>query len=264
MTRAGVRTSLVDFGVIRRRGDAAEKEALARRIFALWRPIFEHLDVHDHTFHLAMHVEDESAVQIRGLFGIDESGQDRALMIVRVHEHVIAGRTWARLTINAGYHPSLVQSQFGQDFLAWEAWRYRLRHPLRPFFVVDCAVSAASYCAYAKTYAGFAPTRERPIPDAWWPFAEVGAAALRGVGVEGAQREVRRFPGVVRIPTPQRMTSKRSREAARFFNEITGGDRRNGVLVMAPLGFLHYGYTTARYGWVRCRRLVARARGASR
>lgn len=250
MTRTALRTEVVDLAAVRRESKAA-RESLARRIFALWQPIFSHLDDKDYTFHLAKHVEDETAVQIRGLFGIDAAGRDRALMIVRVHEHDLEGKTWARLTVNAGFSSGFVQSRFGQHFLVLEAWRYRLRHPLRPFFVVDCAVSAASYCVYEKSYSGFAPTRNRPIPDEWWGLGEAGAAALGGERVEGARREVRRFAATVRDPSPRRPVSDRSKEAAEFYNEATRGDPTSGILVMAPLSFPSYGSTTARYGWRR-------------
>jgi hypothetical protein len=253
MTSAGLRTEIVDFAAVRR-GGTAGRESLALRIFALWQPIFSHLDDKDFTFHLAKHVEDETAVQIRGLFGIDALGRDRALIIVRVHEHDLEGETWARLTVNAGFAPGLVQSRFGQDFLVLEAWRYRLSHPLRPFFVVDSAVSAASYCAYEKSYSGFAPTRTRAIPEEWWGLGEAGAAALGGERVEGARREVRRFAATVRDRSPRRPVSARSREAAEFYYQATGGDPAVGMLVMAPLSFPRYGYTAARYGWQRATR----------
>ena len=254
MTRGTLAKEIVDIAALRQRGDSAEKERLARRIFDLWQPIFSHLDGKDFTFHLERHVEEPTSSQIRALFGKDAAGRDRALMIVRVHEHRIAGRTWARLTVNAGFDHAFVQSHFGQEFLAWETWRYRFRHPLRPFFIVDAAVSAASYCVYAKTYSGFAPTRDRPIKEAWWPLAEAGSGALSGEAVVGRPREVRRFPGQVRNPVTRVPTSPRSQEAAAFFEELTRGEDRAGVLVMAPLGFLSMGLTTARYGWTRLRR----------
>ena len=242
---------MVDLAAVRRRGDPREKDELARRIYTLWRPIFSHLDARDHGYHLQKHVEDETAVQIRALFGLDADGRDRALMIVRVHEHEIDGRVWARLTVNAGFDPAYVQSRFGQEFLALEAWRYRLAHPFRPFFIVDSAVSAASYCAYAKTFFGFAPRPGRPIPASWWALAEAGAEALGGESVDGAPREVRRFPAVVRDPNPRRTGSVRSAEAARFFQQATAGIPNAGILILAPLSFRHYGLTTLRYAWVR-------------
>jgi hypothetical protein len=247
-----LREEVIDFARVRR-GDRAGREKLAKRIFALWQPIFSHLDNADYAFHLRKHVEDESAAQIRGIFGVDQDGNDQALMIVRVHEHEIDGALFARLTINAGFSASMVQSQFGQDFLAWEAWRYRLAHPLRRFFIVDCAVSPASYCAYEKTYIGFAPTRERPILAEWWPLAEIGARALGGVSVEGARREVMRFDGVVRDTSARRASSERSRRAAQFYQEITQGHPSSGVLVMAPLDFVSYAHTSLRYLWRRLR-----------
>jgi hypothetical protein len=252
-----LRTEVVDIAAVRR-GSLEGRIALAKRIFALWQPIFSHLDQHDYTFHLQKHVEDHTAVQIRAVFGVDDHGRDQALVIVRVHEHTIGGRIMARLTINAGAAPTVVQRHFGQDFVAIEPWRYLLRHPFRRFFVVDSAVSAASYCAYAKTYAGFAPTRDRPIPDAWWPLAEAGALALGGQRVPDAPREVWRFPAAVRDRAPQRPISDRSRAAADFFRELTHGDPRLGVLVMAPLTFVSYGYTVARYGVVRTLRSIRR------
>ena len=248
-----LRTEIVDFASVRRRSQA-ERIALAKRIFALWQPIFSHLDDLDYTFHLKKHVEDESAVQIRGLFGIDEAGRDRALVIVRVHEHQIDGRTWARMSINAGVDPSLVQRHFGQRFIACEPWRYLLRHPQRPFFVVDCVVSAASYCIYEKMYAGFCPTRERPIPEPWWPLAEMGATALGGRAVEGAPREVRRFGIRVRDPRARQPSSERAKAAAQFFHELTGGDPELGVLVMAPMSIHAYSTTMLKFGWASLQR----------
>jgi hypothetical protein len=245
--RIELRAEIVDIAAVRRRGDAGEKIALAKRIFSLWQPIFSHLDTRDYTFHLEKHVEDATATQIRGIFGVDREGKDRALMIVRVHEHLIGGRIWARLTKNAGVDPAVVQSGFGQPFVAWEIWRYRLKHPFRPFFIVDNAVSPAAYCGYAKTYSGFAPTAARGIPERWWPLAAEVAAAMDGRPVDGLRREVRRFPAVVRDPRPQRPPSARSQAAARFFEEATGGDPALGVLVMAPLTFSRCAFATLRY-----------------
>lgn len=254
MSEPAIRTEIVDLAALRHRGTPAEKEAMAKRIFALWQPIFSHLDALDWTFHLKKHVEDDSAVQIRGQFGIDANGRDCALLIVRVHEHVSDGRSWARLTINAGFSPDMVQRHFGQDFIMAETWRYRLRHPRRPFFVVDCAVSPASYCAYAKTYLGMVPAPDRPTPQAWWPMAEVGVAALGGLAVAGARREVRRFPAAVRDPNPRRAGSVRARRGAQFFSELTGDVPGHGVLVMAPLTFPAWSATTLAYLVLRSKR----------
>jgi hypothetical protein len=254
-----LRGEIVDFAAIRAQG-AQVREALARRIFALWQPIFSHLDDKDYRFHLAKHVEDEGPAQIRGIFGIDSRGRDRALVIVRVHEQIIGGRVWARLTANAGCDQAFVQSGFGHAFMALEIWRYRLRHPLRPLFLVDAVVSPASYCAYDKVFSGFAPTRRRQIPDAWWPLAEAGAEALSGVAIDGAPREARRFGVIVRDPQPRKPASARAEAAAKFYEEITGGDPEVGVLVMAPLSLSRYGYSSLRFGFKHVHRALSRAR----
>lgn len=245
MTTASLRTELVDVAAVRRRGDPAEQHALARRMFAVWRPIFSHLDGHDYTFHLHKHVEDATAVRIRAAFGVDPDGRDRALLIVRIHEHVVGGRTFARCTINAGHDPAYVQSHFGQSMVIAENWRYRLRHPGTPFYVVDCAVSPGSYGVYTKYFPEVWPRPGHPIPDALWPLAEAGAQALGGEPVAGAPREVRRFASVVRRPEARRPVSARGRAAAAYFRELTRGDPTLGVLVVAPLGFTHWAVTTA-------------------
>jgi hypothetical protein len=242
-----LRTQIVDLLAVRERGDRAEKEALARRIFAVWKPVFSHLDDKDYTFHLHKHVEDASAVQIRAAFGLDASGRDRALVIARVHEHVVEGRTFARYTINAGHDPAYVQSRFGHPLILLEAWRYRLRHPRRPFFVVDCASSPASYGVYAKYFAGLTPRPGHPIPPELVALAEGGAEALGGQRVAGARMEVRRFGQRVRDTTPRRAPSARARAHAAFFHDLTGGDPELGVLVLAPLSFAGWARTTL--GW---------------
>jgi hypothetical protein len=256
---------VVDIGALRRTGSAAEKEALARRIFTVWQPLFSHLDDHDYTFHLRRHVEDESAVQIRAVFGVDlEEGDDDALIIVRVHEHDIRGRVWARLTVNAGVEAPLVKNQFGQAFLALEIWRYRVRHPFRPFFIVDSVISEASYCAYAKTFSGFAPTAVRPVSEAWWPLGVAGARALGGEPIPGARREVMRFPGRVREVQAPAGVSRRSEEAARFYRELTGAQEGAGLLVMAPLSFFRCAASSARFLWASALRPLRSRRGRSR
>jgi hypothetical protein len=235
-----LRTEIIDVAAVRRRGDPAEQHALARRMFAAWQPIFSHLDDKDYTFHLHKHVEDATAVQIRAAFGVDPDGRDRALLIVRVHEHVIDGRTVARCTINAGHDPAYVQSNFGQPLVILENWRYRLRHPRRPFFVVDCAVSPGSYGVYRKYFPVVWPRPGHPVPDELWPLAEAGARALGGEPVAGAPREVHRFSAVVRRPEARRPVSARGRAAAAYFHELTHGDPTLGVLVVAPLDFVHW------------------------
>lgn len=241
---SALRTEIVNILEVRRRGDDREKEALARRIFAVWKPIFSHLDDKDYTFHLQKHVDDVSAVQIRAAFGVDASGRDRALVIARVHEHVIGGRTFARYTINAGHDRAFVQSRFGHPLILLEAWRYRVRHPRRPFFVVDCASSAASYGVYAKYFAELTPRPGHPIPTELVPLAEGGAEALGGERVAGAPLEVRRFGQRVRDTAPRRAPSARARAHAAFFHELTGGDPELGVLVLAPLSFSGWARTT--------------------
>jgi hypothetical protein len=244
---APLRLELVDVAALRQMGSPAAREALALRIFALWQPIFSHLDGLDYTFHLHKHVEDESASRIRALFGVDAEGSDRALVIVRVHEHDVGGRTWARLTINAGVDRDLVGTGFAQPFIASEIWRYRLRHPLRPFFVVDAVVSEASYCAYAKYFSGLAPAPGRPIPESWWAVADAGGRALGGEPVTGERPEIRRFTAIVRDAGSRADVSRRSQEAARFYRELTGGREGVGVLVIAPLSFHRYTVTFTRF-----------------
>jgi hypothetical protein len=258
-----LRPEVVDIAALRRSGTGAEKQALAGRIFALWQPVFSHLDGRDQSFHLEKHVEDESAVRIRALFGLDSCGRDRALVIVRVHEHLIDGRVWARLTINAGHDSALVQSRFGQGFVSLEVWRYRLRHPLRPFFVVDSVVSEASYCVYAKFFSGFSPVESRPIPERWWPLAEAGARALGGERIPGERPEVRRFTATVRDPQPRTRISARSERAASFYRELTGARSGVGLLVVAPLSFPRYTLTFTRFLWATAlRALGSRGRSA--
>lgn len=211
---------------------------MAQRIFAVWRPLFSHLDGLDFTFHRKKHLEDDLAVRLRAMFLVDRrSGRDLGLMIARIYEHTIRGETVARFTINAGFDPALVGRSRGQMFLAYELWRYRLLHPARPFYIVDICNAAASYCAFRKTWPELAPSQKFSTPNERWPLIEECASLWGAHPVAGLRREARTTGVVVRDPGVHERVTRDTDDAAAFYERATGGDSSVGLLVSAHLGF---------------------------
>jgi hypothetical protein len=226
-----------DLHEVRARGQR-EVDRMAQRIFAVWQPLFSHLDGLDFTFHRKKHLEDDLAVRLRAMFLVDRhTGRDLGLMIARIYEHKIHGETVARFTINAGFDPSLVGRSRGQMFLAYELWRYRLLHPARPFYIVDICNAAASYCAFRKTWPELAPSQRFSTPSDRWSLIEECADHWGARPVEGLCREARTTGVVVRDAVVHERVTRNTDDAAAFYERATGGDSSVGLIVSAHLGF---------------------------
>jgi hypothetical protein len=227
----------VDIKTLQRDGREEERVALARRIFALWQPLFSHLADKDYTFHLHKHVEDSTAVFLRAHFAVREAGDDGGLVIVRVHEHDVAGRRVARITFNAGSHPDTPASALLAPRALRDLVRYRALHPRQPFFLVDAISSARAYEALYEIFPGLRPAPGLPIPESLWPIAEAVADAMEAPPLPGRPREVREFSCEVAASADKGRRAPPlgpARERAAWYEQQTARPDR-GLLVIAPL-----------------------------
>jgi hypothetical protein len=254
-----IRREIVDLARVSR-GPPAEVDRMAKRIFALWQPLFSHLDGKDFTFHRKKHLEDTTALRRTAVFFQDaETGRDVGLLIIRIHEHVVGGRRYARLTLNAGYERAITGKSLGFDVIAYEVCRYRLRHPLTPLHMVDVVNSTAAYCAYLKSFPWLLPRGDREPPASLGPFLSACALAMGAERVPELHGSAVRTGVVVRQDAPSVRTPSAARaRAADFYRQATGGRAEVGLLVSARLGFVEVLFASTD---VVSRALLLRARG---
>jgi hypothetical protein len=236
---ARISSDRVDFKAIGRHGTDDDRHLLARRAFAVWQPLFTHLSDKQYTHYVSKLVEDDSSAVLRGTFYRDAAGDDRGLVIVRIDEMEQGGRTVARMMIHLGLQGPVRGAARIARFIASETYRYRLRHPLRPFYIVDAPMSAASYYKLDKAIHELYPRPQQAIPDALWPMVEAVAREMEWVAIPGAAREARQ---VARTLTDQGGSDGRARSAAfgdraAWFAEQTRGTPGSGLLAVAPLSY---------------------------
>jgi hypothetical protein len=246
-----LRAEKIDYITVRKQGTDADHHALAKRTFDVLKPLFGHLADKQYNHYLDSVVRDPTAVIFRGIFLVDENRIDRGLTGVRIGELSHEGRTVAHLSINVGLHPE-ARGEYHTALLVFIViMRYRLRHPMRPFFFIDTPVSAASYCKLTKIATRIFPTPDKEIPESLWPICESVAKARGWKPIEGCPKEARSVerPLTTLARIDNRRDSEKFSSIERWFSQTTAGTPGSGVLVITPLSFSNVfliGYRTAR------------------
>lgn len=232
-----IRLEKINFRATRERGDELEQHQLAERTFNVLRPLYGHLTDTEYTTVLDHVIRDATPVVFRGLFMTDENERDLGLIGVRIGETTYKGRTIAHLTVHLGLHPEARGEKHSVRLIWQEIFRYRLRHPLRPFFIIDTPISAASYRKMHKGTAQIFPTPDTPIPEHLWPLCEFIAKEKGWLPIEGCPKEARLVnrPLTTLSVNDARPESQDYRSTARWFNETTKGVPGSSVLVIVPI-----------------------------
>lgn len=232
-----IRLEKIDFRAIRERGNEAEQHRLAERTFNVLRPLYGHLTDAQYTTILDHVIRDATPVVFRGIFMVDGHGRDLGLIGVRIGETVYQGRTIAHLTVHLGLHPEARGEKHTMKLIWQEIFRYRLKHPLRPFFIIDTPISAASYRKMHKEIAHIFPTPGHPIPEHLWPLCDFVAKEKGWLPIEGCPKEARMVnrPLTTLSVNDNRPESQNYLSIKRWFDETTKGVSGSSVMVIVPI-----------------------------
>jgi hypothetical protein len=232
-----MRLEKINFRAVRERGDELEQHQLAERTFHVLRPLYGHLTDAEYTTILDHVIRDTTPVAFRGLFMIDDKERDLGLIGVRIGETSYNGRTIAHLTVHLGLHPEARGEKHSVKLIWKEIFRYRLKHPLRPFFIIDTPISAASYRKMHKGIARMFPTPGNPIPENLWPLCDFVAKEKGWLPIEGCPKEARlvnrpRTTLSVNDPRPE---SRDFLFTQCWFDATTKGVEGSSVMVIVPI-----------------------------
>ncbi|MES2317730.1 MAG: hypothetical protein V4631_09575 [Pseudomonadota bacterium] len=232
-----IRLEKVNFRAVRERGNEQEQHKLAERTFNVLRPLYGHLTDAQYTTVLDHVVRDTTPVIFRGLFMIDENERDLGLIGLRIGEANFHGRTIAHLTVHLGLHPEARGERHSARLIWQEIFRYRLKHPLRPFYIIDTPISAASYRKMHKGIAKIFPTPGSAIPEHLWPLCDFIAKEKGWLPVDGCPREARLVnrPLTTLSVNDPRPESQDYLSTERWFNETTKGVSGSSVMVIVPI-----------------------------
>lgn len=232
-----IRLEKIDFRATRERGNEPEQHKLAERTFNVLRPLYGHLSNTEYTTVLDHVIRDETPVVFRGLFMVDDSERDLGLIGVRIGETTYNGQTIAHLTVHLGLHPEARGEKHSTKLIWQEIFKYRLKHPLRPFFIIDTPISAASYRKIRKGAAQIFPTPGKPIPEHLWPLCDFVAKEKGWLPIEGCPKEARfvNRPLTTLSVSDARPESQDYQSTARWFNETTKGVSGSSVMVIVPI-----------------------------
>lgn len=236
-----IRLEKINFRAIRERGNEIEQHKLAERTFNVLRPLYGHLTNTEYTTILEHVIRDETPVIFRGLFMTDYNGRDLGLIGVRIGETRYDGQTIAHLTVHLGLHPEARGEKHSTKLILQEIFRYRLKHPLRPFFIIDTPISAASYCKIRKGTAQIFPTPGNPIPQHLWSLCDFIAKEKGWLPIEGCPKEARLVnrPLTALSVRDARPASQDYLDTARWFDETTQGVSGSSVMVIVPVTVLN-------------------------
>lgn len=232
-----IRLEKIDFRVVRERGNEAEQHKLAERTFDVLRPLYGHLTDAEYTTVLDHVIRDTTPVIFRGIFMIDDRERDLGLIGVRIGETTYQGQTIAHLTVHLGLHPEARGEKHSVKLIWKEIFRYRLKHPFRPIFIIDTPISAASYRKMHKEIAEIFPTPGKPIPEHLWPLCDFVAKEKGWLPIEGCPKETRLVnrPLTTLSVTDARPASQDYLSTQRWFDETTKGVVGSSVMVIAPV-----------------------------
>ncbi|MES2300046.1 MAG: hypothetical protein V4582_23615 [Pseudomonadota bacterium] len=232
-----IRLENIDFRAVRERGNELEQHRLAERAFDVLRPLYGHLTDAEYTTILDHVIRDTTPVIFRAIFMIDQNERDLGLIGVRIGETNYNGQTIAYLTAHLGLHPQARGEKHSVRLIWQEIFRYRLKHPLRPFFIIDTPISAASYRKMHKGVAQMFPTPGQPIPEDLWPLCEFVANEKGWLPIEGCQKEARfvNRPLTTLSVHDARPASQEYRSTERWFNEMTNGVSGSSIMVIIPI-----------------------------
>ncbi|MES2017065.1 MAG: hypothetical protein V4484_11270 [Pseudomonadota bacterium] len=232
-----MRLEKINFAAVRERGNETEQHRLAERTFQVLRPLYGHLTDAEYTTVLDYVIRDATPVVFRAIFMIDDRERDVGLIGVRIVETTHDGQTVAYLTTSLGLHPEARGEKHSTKLVWREMLRYRLQHPLRPFFIIDTPISAASYRKLHKGVAKIFPTPGQPIPDRLWPLCDAIATEKGWLPIAGCPKEARSInrPRTSLSINDARPASPAYRAIQRWFDETTNGVVGSSVLIIIPI-----------------------------
>ena len=235
MTR--LRLEKINFRAVRERANEREQHQLAERTFNVLRPLYGHLTDAEYTTVLDHVIRDTTPVVFRGLFMTDDHERDLGLIGVRIGEASYNGRTIAHLTVHLGLHPEARGEKHSAKLIWQEIFRYRLKHPLRPFFIIDTPISAASYRKMHKGIARIFPTPGDAIPEHLWPLCDFVAEEKGWLPIEGRPKEARLVnrPRTALSVNDPRPASRDYLSTESWFDETTNGVVGSAVMVIVPV-----------------------------
>lgn len=226
--------------------DGAAKEQLADELYDLQRRIF--LGVDKASF--VAYVIDSKAEHTWIRLYRDASGQLGGYLAVHIYERKMDGRTVAIGRSETGFLREHRGANFVTGFIADRALRYRLMHPLRPFYFLGALVHPSIYAQITR-YA-----------DEFWPRPDVVTPAeirdlMNALGDSFGLQAVDPGNGFVRKVGWQTIDSgsdrayweRSARPGVQFFQrENPGYQEGHGLLTLAPvtIGAILRGLT--RYG----------------
>ncbi len=229
-----IEVASVDLNQLRRDGTTAEKYQMAERIFRVWQPLFAHLAEKDPSFHLKLHIDDDTAVWKRVWF-YRRGGEDLGAVIGRVHEHELDGATFFRITMNAGLDPELIGANIAGATLAKTVVAAMLLARGRPVYIIDGVSSPPALAAMVKGFPSVRPSADGACPPSLWKFALAAAPALGCVPVEGKPLGIVRSHAVISAKAlsstrPRSVTAQRMHQ---WFSDNVGPGE--SLLVICPV-----------------------------
>jgi hypothetical protein len=232
-----MRFEKINFRAVRERGNDLEQHSLAARTFHVLRPLYGHLTDAEYTTVLDHVIRDTTPVVFRGLFMVDDQERDLGLIGVRIGETSYNGQTIANLTVHLGLHPEARGENHSAKLIWQEIFRYRLKHPLRPLFIIDTPISAASYRKMHKGIARIFPTPGEPIPENLWPLCDSVATEKGWLPIEGCPKEARfvNRPRTALSVNDARPASPDYLATECWFDETTKGVVGSAVMVIVPI-----------------------------
>lgn len=214
---------------------AAERDRLARRLFAVHGKVFSGVSYKNFCAHVI--APPAEATVIRLFLGAD--GGLVGYCAVHRFRRALGGRTAIVLRAEAGLLPEYRGRGATYGFGILYALVTRLAHPFRPVYYLGTLVHPSSYHLFCKYFPQVYPRPGRATPPAMATLARDLADSFADPAVTADDPFVRAV-GWVTIESPQEraLSGRDDREDVRFFKARNPGYiRGEGLVVVVPMTF---------------------------
>lgn len=224
---------------------AADRQRFAERLYRLHHAIFDGVERED----FDRYVVNSSAAETRiGVF-VGADGEWGGYAAIHRFEVSLGGRCHMVIRAEAGLLKAYRKRGLGGRFIAREATRMRLRHPLSPMVYLGTLVHPSSYAAFHDNATGVWPGPDAPTPE---PIARLMETLSTSVGLSPIDPAV---PGVCKVGWITRDRAcddgywrRSDNEGVRFFLRANPGyGRGEGLVTVVQMSWSNVVTGLARY-----------------